>query len=301
MQPRILVKRRSASPIGVGASPRLLMLALVATAAAACNGSSGDQVTPPIALGMTSSMAATYDDGQMQMYTVQVPVPLPVRQPTAAEMSGKTPAGTPYPYAPFLKADDEQLEIHYTLSNIDDTDHSVWLLIYPWNEFVRWKPGITIVDMEAAVPNYGYDQYVIVPAKSRLQGTITTDDTHEIAIKLASVENMLAQTAPMGMGMSGGTMMNYGTQDPTTLANHLFNPQNRSNMGDPLFTPWIPPVIAGLTGFDLGLRTQGGAANLAVEITIDITDVTGNHFIPQGQKGQQIGIPPMTLSPPGAL
>src|SRR5262249_29646570 len=151
---------------------------------------------------------------------------------------------------------DERLEVHYTLSNVDSVQHTVWLLIDPWNEFVRWNPGVTVVSDEETVPNFGYDLAFIVPAMSRVQGTFTPDDMQEIAIKLDSVENLLASPqAQMAYQDAGaGSMNGYGSFDATGFANHIFNPQNRSNSGDPLYTPWIPSVIAGVTGFDLGLR-----------------------------------------------
>ena len=74
---------------------------------------------------------------------------------------------------------------------------------------------------------------------------------HEIAIKLAAVENVIAQAQTIA-----SASMNDNSPGVTTLVNHIFNPQNWSNAGDPLFTPWVPPVIAGLTGFDLGLQLQ---------------------------------------------
>ncbi len=54
------------------------------------------------------------------------------------------------------------------------------------------------------------------------------------------------------------------------LINHVFNVQNRS-YNDVLVKQYIPPVIAGLTGFDLGLRTYE-PANVAIEIVIEIVD-----------------------------
>src|SRR5579883_1074037 len=225
MHSNLLALEGSRPPRSVGRGPRFLLLAAVAgLTVAACNNGAGDQTQGPIAVGMTSNMMSSYNDGLTAMYEVQTPVRLPVRPPTGQEASAAAPAGTPYPHAPFLTAADEQIEVHYTLSNVDDQEQAVWLLIYPWNEFARWKPGITVVNDEESLPNFGYDQYFVIPAKSRLQGTITTDDMHEIAIKLATVENLLAKS----MGMGGGSMMMYGQQDPTTLANHIMNPQNRS-------------------------------------------------------------------------
>ncbi len=258
-------------------------IAGVAPAVAGCSNNSNDQETPPVALGMTSSVPAYYSDQNLTIYQVQTPVALPVKKPTAADMSNPAPAMTPYTHAPYLLASDESVEVHYTISNLDSQDYYVWLLIDPWNEFVRWNPGVTVVDDDVTEPNFGYDQEFVVPAMSRVQGTLTSDDFIEIATKLASVQNFLA--SPMAMqattdaGASDSDML-----DPTVIANHIFNPQNRSNVQDYNYTPWIPPVIAGVTGFDLGLRTWNSAGNIAVEITIDIVDLAGNRFVPADSK-----------------
>ena len=221
-------------------------------------------MTPPVDLGMTSTIAPYYNDGNLTLYQVNMPIPLPVRRPTADESQGLGPApsGTPYPHAPFLTAGDESLEVHYVISNLDTAPHTVSLLIDPWNEFVRWSPGVTVVSDDETVPNFGYDLSFWVDALSRVEGDMTQDDTQEIAIKLAAVENVLSQQQTVAT-----SAMDNGSPDATTLVNHIFDAQNWSNTGDPLFDPWIPPVIAGLTGFDLGLRTVDGPANIAVEIT----------------------------------
>jgi hypothetical protein len=306
-------------PTRVGSRPRFVPFVLTVVAVAACSQSSNDQTTAPFDLGMTSTMAAYYSDEELTIYEAQAPVPLPVRAPTASDMSslGPTPAGTPYPHAPYLTADDESLEVHYTITNIDSTDHTVWMLVDPWNEFVRWNPGVSIVSDEETTPNYGYDVAFLVPALSRIDGDLTPDDMHEIAIKLASVENLLASPQAMAVDnpdAGGGVAGDDGgvnaddpnaassastSFDPTAIANNIMNPQNRSNGGDPIYTPWIPPVIAGLTGFDLGIRTYE-QANVAIEITITIQDLNGNRFVPANSTQAQIGLPPQTLSPAGA-
>jgi hypothetical protein len=121
---------------------------------------------------------------------------------------------------------------------------------------------------------------------------------HEIAIKLASVMNLLA--SPMAQqGQMGG-----GTFDATVVANNIFNPQNRSNSDDPLYKPWIPSVIAGVTGFDLGLRYQCGDGcqppNMAIEITMDVQDLRGNRFVAQDSTEAKMAMPATVLSPPAA-
>jgi hypothetical protein len=249
---------------------------------------------------MTSQLGTYYSDKNLTIYQVETHVPLPVRQPTDAELAalGDAPQGTAYPRAPFLLASDESVEVHYTISNVDDKEQTIWMLIDPWNEFVLYNPGVQVVNADVTTPNYGYDLAFVVPAKSRVEGTLTSDDMHEIAIKLASVMNLLAspQAQP-------GPTNNNGF-DATVIANNIFNPQNRSNSNDPLYTPWIPPVVAGLTGFDLGLRYQCGdqctPPNMAIEITMDVQDLRGNRFVPQDSTEAEIGMPDTVLSPPAA-
>jgi hypothetical protein len=318
MRLRLRAASGLASPTRGGWRPRIQGLAplLALALASACSNGSGDQVTRPVSVGMTSNVAPYYADGQITLYQVQAPVALPVRKPTDAERAalGAAPKGTPYTHAPFLTVQDESVEVHYVLSNIDTVSHSVWLLIDPWNEFVRWKPGVTVVSDEETVPNNGYDKEYVLGPMSRLEGTITSDDMQEIATKLAAVENFLA--SPQGMQTSSTMMDN--SLDPTQVCNNIFDYQNRSNSTPPdlYYTPWIPPVVAGLTGFDLGIRMEadeddsvvvegddggaGPAGNIAVEITMDVQDLNGNRFVPQDTTDPEIGMPPKTLSPPSA-
>jgi hypothetical protein len=297
----------------VGIAPLFLALAGASVGVGACSNSNqpNDQVTPPIDLGMTQSMTPYYQDENISIQEAQMPVELPVRKPSDADLKalGPTPKGTGYPRAPYLLASDESIEVHYTISNIDSQQHAVWLLIDPWNEFVRWNPGVTVVSDEETEPNWGYDLAFLVPGQSRIQGTLTSDDMQEIATKLASVEYMLSSPqAKAAEAVDAGndaaddpnaTSNAYMGFDPAATANNIFNPQNRSNGGDVLYTPWIPPVIAGLTGFDLGIRTYE-AANIALEITMEIKDVNGDRFVAWGSTTPTIGKPPVTLTVPGA-
>ncbi len=283
-------ERAGVRPHGVGVG--LAVFVLAAALGAGCDNGNA-QVTPPIVLGMTDQIAPSYQDAQLTIYTVQIPVPLPVRKPTDIERATLETKVDPYPRTPFLMNDDERIEVRFTITNLDDKQHSVELLIDPWNEFVKYKGGVTIVNDETTVPNLsGYDKFYVVPAKSRVIGTLTNDDMHDLAIKLATVENIILQTPAMPNPMDPKS-------NPTSLINRVFNIQNRTNTGDPLFTPYIPKVIAGLVGFDLGLRSYA-AANMAVEITVDVTDVKGNRIVQPGASDPILTPPTTVLTPPGA-
>ena len=243
-------------------------------------------VVEPVAVGMTNNLAATYDDGVTRIYQVGVPVPLPIRKPTDAEQgSGASP---PFPRAPSLVASDVHIEIRFTISNLDNDSHSVELLVDPWNEFVRYKPGIQVVDEEAAAPDFsGFDKFFVVPGKSRVSGIVTPDDCTELATDLATAEAIVA-APPTGDKVNVNGMIN-----------RLFNLQNRSNVFDPLISPYIPKVIPALIGFDLGLRTYQ-SANVAVEVIVDVSNVNGDHIVRTGDAASFIGMPSAELVPPKA-
>jgi hypothetical protein len=256
--------------------------------AVACNGGDDNQTLSPVALAMTAQTAPTYDDGETRIYQVQIAVPLPVREPNDQERGTlRSENVAPYGRAPFLRSADERVEIRYVLSNLDDQPRTVELLIDPWNEFVRYRPGVQ-AGGEEAIPNFsGWQDHVVLAPKARKIGVITSDDTLELAIDLATVQNILAN--PPG--------------DPDAnvpgLVNRAFNRQNRSNLPDALVGPYIPQVIAGITGFDLGLRTSA-PANVAVEIVVDVIDVHGERMVPLARIDEAMGPPGRVLTPPGA-
>ena len=54
-----------------------------------------------------------------------------------------------------------------------------------------------IVDDDDTEPNLsGYDNYFVVPAMSRIEGDLTTDDTYNLEANLATVENVLWMNPP---------------------------------------------------------------------------------------------------------
>ncbi|MBX3185684.1 MAG: hypothetical protein KF819_01665 [Labilithrix sp.] len=251
-----------------------------------CASQDDHQVIPPVVLGMLETAAPTYDDGQMQIYEVFIPVELPLRRATAEEREQRGERIDPYPRAPFHFAADTRVTARYTISNLEDKQHAVELLLDPWNEFVRYVPGITQSD-EMTTPNFsGITRTIIVPPMGRVEGIITPDDMVELATDLATAMR-LAQ-APPAEELAG-----------PVLFNHAFNFQNRSSEPSPVIAPFIPKVIAGLTGFDLGLRSYA-PAKVAVEVILDLEDVHGDRIIPQGDDQRRVGRPGNTLTPPAA-
>src|SRR5438034_6368927 len=74
-----------------GAPHRAVALLLTSCAAVAalllaCANNDANQVMSPIVLGMTSTIAPFYSDGELTLYQVQTPVALPVRRATDDEL-----------------------------------------------------------------------------------------------------------------------------------------------------------------------------------------------------------------------
>lgn len=262
-------------------------LALALGGVSGCADTKENQVLSPSILGMTSKTPAFYSDQQTTLYQVQIPVKLPMRKPTddEAKALGKM---APFPRAPFLTVDDIDVTIHFTLSNLDDEPRTVELLLDPWNEFVRYKPLVTVGDEESLPDFSGFDKFYVLGPKERQEGVITPDDTKEMAIDLATAESIIAAPPPSAtdFGVNG-------------LVNRAFNLQNRSSAFDPLLTPIIDSIAhkPGLVGFDLGMRTTV-ACNVAVEILVDVHDKNGDRVVPPDAADKTFGIPGTLLSAP---
>jgi hypothetical protein len=280
------------SPIATAPARILLALGLGGALASACADTKEHQVLEPSIVGMTQNTAPFYRDAQITLYQVQIPVRLPMRSPGAEERATLKPMA-PFPRTPFLKATDVTITVHFTLANLDDGPRTVELLLDPWNEFVRYRPVVQAVNDEETTPDFsGFDKYFVLGPKERVEGVITPDDTLEMAVDLATAELVIAKPPANAAGPNA-------TESVNGLVNRAFNLQNRSSAYDPLLTPLIAqiPVVPGLTGFDLGLRTTE-PGNVAVEVLVDVDDDNGDRVVPPGDDAKTFGPPGTLLSPP---
>lgn len=283
-------------PPGAVRLPHVLVAIGALAAAVGCSHLGGDQVTMPVVVGMTDATPPIVDDGETQIYEVHLPVTFPLRAARANE-ANKLIMNTLYPMPLWLEAHDFQIEIRYTISNLSDKKQIVELLIDPWNEFVKYKPGLTVTQ-DATIPDRaGHDRTWVVKPKEKLQGTITNDDTLEMATDLGTVMIIQNSVPPPAMGTMGPSL--------NALFNNTFDLQNRSSHPelDPLIAKYIPKLVPGLTGCDIGFR-MGSAANVALEVIVDIVDLKMDRVIGPGEDkpGGKVPLPapPGVLSPPAA-
>jgi hypothetical protein len=261
--------------------PRSLAVAFAALQFA-CGTSAETHHLPPQLMGMTDRTPPIYDDGEMTLYEVRMPVALPVLRPSDVQRQNLSRQRVaPFPRFPWVESDDVRVQVTWMLVNLDAATHDVEILVDPWNEFGRYWPGFTIVDEQngEALPNLsGIDIRRLLPGardenagSTRLSGTFTFEDLGELAADFATVINIIESVTPPP---------DDGEGDPRIeLVNHTFHVDNRQ--GDtPLTDRYRPEAVPAVSGFDLGLRTTE-PANIAIEIAIEIVDKTGERIRPE--------------------
>lgn len=270
------------------AQSRQSELALLALALAGCGGDDVQHIDPS-ALGMTDKTAPFYSDGELTLYEADGHVQLPIRAPTDAERAGLDGAIGPFGHHPWVTTADVGVQVTFTLANLDKSNHSVKVLVNPWNEFGKYVPGVSVVG-DNAVPNLsGIEKLYDLPgvgtgSSSRIDGTFTYDDMDELATDFATVIDILKDPglAQMGMAMGG-----QNQDDPrVALVNHAFNVQNRSG-NSPYTDKYIPKTIPALVGFDIGLQTTE-PANVAIEYAIEVVDRSGDRVLAPGDPGPKL-------------
>ena len=250
-----------------------------------CGKEEHTRILDPIQVAMDESVEA-YEVGELTFYEVKKGVAFPIIAPSADAMAALDPM-EPYGREPWVTLDDVRVQLSWTLTNLDDQDHVVQILIDPWNEFGRYFPGFTLVDAEEGefAPNLsGIDTYYVLEGAnqgsgSRRQGTYTYEDLDEMARDFGTVMSLIRNPPT---GYPGGGMLEEGESALPTYVNHAFDTQNRSQ-DDPLIQNWVPGTIAGLTGIDMGLRTTE-QARIALEVVIEITDQGTNKVRREGEK-----------------
>jgi hypothetical protein len=264
-------------------TPILLGLGVVAALSTGCGSKDHQESLPTIQVGMTKAVPPIYDDGEMQIYEVKKGTSFPILAPTDATRGELNQiAMEPYGRRPWVTSEDLEVQVTWTISNLDEEEHVVELLVDPWNEFGRYYPGLQLTDPDEGeyMPNFsGIDKRYIVAGigdaeGSRAHGTYAFADLEEMATDFATVMSLI-KDPPVSAD-------DAEEEDPTvTYTNHAFHWQNRS-YNDVLVQQWVPATVAGLTGLDLGFRTYE-PANIAIEVAVELVDKNGKRLRKEGE------------------
>lgn len=263
-------------PISGSMAPTVLAASLAASLSFGCGDQEKEESLPVLQVGMTEAVPPIYDDGELRIYEVKKGIAFPIIAPNEQarrELNEEQPE--PYGRLPWVTIQDIAVQVSWTISNLDDEEHVVELLVDPWNEFGRYWPGLQLTDAENQefMPNFSaIDKRYIAHGKSsgaesRVHGTYAFSDLEEVAIDLATVMSIIADPP---------ATENEDEDRRVTYANHAFHWQNRS-YEDLLVSRWVPTLVAGLTGLDIGFRTYE-PANLAIEVAVEVVDKTGKRI-----------------------
>jgi hypothetical protein len=203
------------------------------------------------ALAMTEATPPYVAAEDATLYLVERRIELPVREPPQEEIRRLRQEARgqelPFDRLPWVERGDYEIEIDWSLSNLEDRAVSVDIVINGFNEFHEFVPTV-IVDDEDVIPRFSqWERSLRLEPFERRRGTIREAELDEAAVDLATVAN----GAPN--------------------ADQVMHPQNHSST-DRRVQPFIPSVIPALTGVRLGLRAEG-ASNLVLEATVRARDV----------------------------
>jgi hypothetical protein len=212
----------------------------------------GDGKLYQVALTMMTAPAIQGKEGAL--YIVETHAELPILAPSSAELAAlrdgaKQYKMLPFPRLPWVERGDLELQVDFTLSNLDDKPHDADVIINGANEFHEYVPGVS-VNEDAILPLHSqWERGYTLAAKSRITGTVREEEFDEAAVDLATVVN----------GAPNSDEVVYF--------------QNKSG-SDPRSMMYIPPVIPGLTALRLGVRTTESMSVL-LEATVRVRDVGG--------------------------
>jgi hypothetical protein len=210
----------------------------------------GDGKLYQVALTPQTMPALETEDGSL--YIVETHAELPIRQPTAAELSALQSGVSRYPGLPFARLPwveraDFALQVDFSLSNLDQKPQAVDVIINGVNEFFEYVPKVIQQANEPPLPLHSqWEKRYVLEGQQRISVTVREEDLDEIAVDLATVVN----------GAPNSDEIVYF--------------ENKS-YSDPRSQPYIPKVIPGLTGLRLGLRATG-ASSVLLEASVRVRD-----------------------------
>ena len=204
----------------------------------------------PVDFALTMNTPPLVMTDEAALYIVEHRVELPVRDPGDAVMAARIEGASQYENLPFdrlpwVDRDDMAIEINYTVSNMDNAPHDlVTVTVNGINEFDEYVPSFT-VDRDNIIVDYsGWERSHKLEPLEREQWTVRENEMDEVAVDLATVVN----------GAPNSNQIVYFQNHSSTDA--------RSQM-------YIPPVVPGLIGVRLGIRTLE-EANIVLEASVRV-------------------------------
>ena len=213
------------------------------------------------ALAITSTTPVAFvDDDDNPFWVVERAFELPITPPSQTKLDALAQEAQgmnlPFPRVPWVKRDDLELQVDYTLANLDGNEKVVGIRVDGINEFNVYTPGVEDF--------HQWERLVQLGPKQRVSGTITELEMDEVAIDLATVVN--------------------GAPNSNEVVHFL----SQSSL-DKRIKPYIPKVIPGLVRLRFGLIT-GQMGNVVLEVSVRAQD-HGDRLAERGKRRWQLPAP----------
>jgi hypothetical protein len=213
-----------------------------------------------VALTEDTPAAFTLEDAQL--FVVETRIELPIRRPPDIALQDLRQAADsyddlPYRRLPWVERGDVEVEIDFSLTNLDDESRQASVIVNGFNEFHEYVPGVIVVDDEATAEFAQWERLYALGPRERIERTIREEQLDEVAVDLATVVN--------------------GVDNPNNVV--FFENQSATDERNREF---IPEVVPGLAGLRLGLRATE-AGNLLLEATVRVRD-TADRLASEGEE-----------------
>src|SRR5262245_58787065 len=121
----------------------------------------------PVSVALSEGVPPIYDDGELTIYEAKTPLELPIIAPSDAELEQlRGQPSDPFERRPWVTNEDVEVQVNWTLSNLDESEHRVSVTIDPHNEFGRYEPAIVVTEDEATRDLSGIDMLYLVTGVS---------------------------------------------------------------------------------------------------------------------------------------
>ncbi|HKU40509.1 MAG TPA: hypothetical protein VJR89_20255, partial [Polyangiales bacterium] len=203
-------------------------------------------------VALDGSTAPAFETEEGALYIVETLAELPILRPSGSELADRM-AGVrkykalPFPRLPWVMRGELEIQIDFTLSNLDSEERDVDVTVNGANEFNEYVPGVQVIEEDAVPLHAQWERRYTLQPRSRVSDTVREEDLDEAAVDLATVVN----------GAPNSDEVVYFENKSAT---------------DERSKPYIPAVIPGLVAVRLGLRANQ-AAPILLEASVRVRDV----------------------------
>lgn len=198
------------------------------------------------------TMAAFETEEGGALFIVETLAELPISRPSSAELADRMTGARayrnlPFPRLPWVERGELEIQVDFTLSNLDDDEHDIDVTVNGANEFNEYVPGVQVIEEDAVPLHAQWERRYTLAPKSRISDTVREEDLDEAAVDLATVVN----------GAPNSDEVVYFENKSAT---------------DERSKKYIPEIIPGLVAVRMGIRTNQ-AAPILLEASVRVRDV----------------------------